>query len=79
MIMHIVMWNVSGVTADDKRRNIELVRNRFEDLHGNVPGLLHLEIGVNRSASTANSSPGDVACLRKPSRASRAPARARAR
>ena len=50
MIRHIVMWDVRGATADEKQRSIELVRSRFERLRGRVPGLLHLEIGVDASA-----------------------------
>lgn len=50
MIRHIVMWKVRGSTLQEKSRNIELVRNCFERLRGRIPGLLHLEIGVDRSA-----------------------------
>ena len=50
MIRHIVMWDVRGATADERQRHIELVRSRFEGLRGRVPGLRHLEIGVDASA-----------------------------
>ncbi|ROZ79886.1 Dabb family protein [Ramlibacter sp. WS9] len=44
------MWNVRGSTAVDKAANILLLRRSFESLRGRVPGLLHLEIGADRSA-----------------------------
>lgn len=49
MIRHIVMWNVVRSTPDERRRNIERVRQAFEGLRGQIPGLLHLEIGVDTS------------------------------
>ena len=49
MIRHIVMWNVRGETAADKARNIARVQRSFEGLRGRIPGLLHLEIGVDSS------------------------------
>jgi hypothetical protein len=49
MIRHIVMWKVSGITAEEKQRNIELLRSRFHGLRGRIPGLLHLELGVDAS------------------------------
>ena len=49
MIKHIVMWNVQGSTAEERRHNIERLRDAFEGLRGQVPGLLHLEIGVDVS------------------------------
>lgn len=49
MIRHIVMWNVAGATAEEKQRNIERVRRGFHGLRGGIPGLIHLEIGVDAS------------------------------
>jgi hypothetical protein len=43
------MWNIAGATADDKRRNIELVQEGFHGLRGRIPGLLYLEVGVDAS------------------------------
>lgn len=48
-IKHIVMWNVKGETAAEKRRSIEIIKNCFESLRGRVPGLVHIEIGVDYS------------------------------
>jgi hypothetical protein len=49
MIRHIVMWDVAGATNDEKRRNVELLRERFHSLRGRIPGLLQLEVGVDGS------------------------------
>lgn len=49
MIKHIVMWNVRGETAAEKAQGIERLRRSFESLRGRIPGLLHLEIGVDCS------------------------------
>ena len=49
MIKHIVMWNLRGDTDQTKARAIELLKRSFESLRGRIPGLLHLEIGVDSS------------------------------
>lgn len=49
MIRHIVMWNVRGDNAAARAANIALLKAEFESLRGRVPGLLHLEIGVDES------------------------------
>ena len=49
MIRHIVMWNVRGATPADKAANIARLQACFESLRGRIPGLLHLEIGVDTS------------------------------
>ncbi len=49
MIKHIVMWNVRGVTPDERRDAIRFLKSRFEGLRGRIPGLLCLEVGVDTS------------------------------
>ena len=49
MIKHIVMWNVRGETPAQKAENIARLKASFESLRGCIPGLLHLEIGVDSS------------------------------
>jgi hypothetical protein len=44
------MWNVVGASADEKRRNIERLRQGFEGLRGRIAGLIRLDIGVDASA-----------------------------
>ena len=48
-IKHIVMWNVRGDDADARARNLALLKTEFESLRGRIPGLLHLEIGIDDS------------------------------
>jgi heme-degrading monooxygenase HmoA len=49
MIKHVVMWNVRGATPDQRNEAIRLVKSGFEGLIGRIPGLLHLEVGVDTS------------------------------
>ncbi len=49
MIKHIVMWNLRGDTDQAKARAVEVLKRSFESLRGRIPGLLHLEIGVDSS------------------------------
>ena len=49
MIKHIVMWNLRGETPAEKRDGIAQLQRSFESLRGRIPGLLHLEIGVDSS------------------------------
>ncbi len=49
MIKHIVMWNVRGDTPADKAAGIARLQASFASLRGRIPGLLHLEIGVDSS------------------------------
>ena len=48
-IKHIVMWNVRGDDADARAKNIALLKTEFESLRGRIPGLLHLEVGIDDS------------------------------
>jgi heme-degrading monooxygenase HmoA len=48
-IKHIVMWNLRGDDAAARARNIALLKAEFESLRGRIPGLLHLEVGVDDS------------------------------
>ncbi len=49
MLKHIVMWNVRGETASEKAAAISQLQRSFESLRGKIPGLLHLELGVDTS------------------------------
>ena len=49
MIRHIVMWNVRGDTPAEKAQSIASLQRSFESLRGQIPGLIHLEIGVDSS------------------------------
>ncbi len=49
MIRHIVMWNLRGDTPREKAANAERLQRSFHSLRGRVPGLLHVEVGVDTS------------------------------
>jgi hypothetical protein len=49
LIKHIVMWNLRGETPAEKRDGIAQLQRSFESLRGRIPGLLHIEIGVDSS------------------------------
>ena len=48
-VKHIVMWNLLASADGEKADAVEAVRSRFEALKGVIPGLLHIEIGVDFS------------------------------
>lgn len=49
MVKHIVLWNLRGDTPEQKAANIALLKQGFEGLRGRIPGMLHIEIGVDSS------------------------------
>lgn len=49
MIKHIVMWNLRGATPAECSANGAVLQREFESLRGRIPGLLHLEIGLDHS------------------------------
>jgi quinol monooxygenase YgiN len=50
MVKHIVMWNVRGKNAQEKAQGITRLKQAFEGLRDKIPGMRHLEIGVDTSA-----------------------------
>lgn len=48
-IRHIVMWRVSGNTPEERATVRAKVKEAFEGLHGLIPGLTHLEVGLDVS------------------------------
>ncbi len=49
MIKHIVMWNLRGDTDAAKAQAVSVLKRSIESLRERIPGLLHLEIGVDSS------------------------------
>ena len=49
VIKHIVMWKLRGETPEQRRQNANQLAESFHSIRGRVPGLLHLEIGINTS------------------------------
>ncbi|TBU74651.1 stress responsive protein [Pseudomonas daroniae] len=48
-VKHIVMWNLSGDTEQERTTNIQKLKNAFEEIRSEIPGLRLLEIGVDFS------------------------------
>ncbi len=61
MIKHIVTWRLKDTAlGQDKATNAQLLREKLEAMRGQIPALLHLEAGLDFSA-TANS--GDLVLI----------------
>jgi len=56
MIKHIVVWRLKDTALNnDKATNAKLMKQRLEQLRGQIAGLLTIEVGIDYS-STPNSS-----------------------
>jgi len=51
MIRHIVMWRVNGETPEGNLASRQLVKRSFEGLRGHIPGMIHLEVGMDSSGA----------------------------
>ncbi|TCK32581.1 stress responsive alpha/beta barrel protein [Paraburkholderia sp. BL8N3] len=49
MIRHIVMWRVRGDTPAERLAASSVVKRSFEGLRGRIPGMRHLEVGLDHS------------------------------
>jgi hypothetical protein len=48
MVKHIVIWRLKERAADrSKSENASLIKERLESLRGKIPGLIHLEVGID--------------------------------
>lgn len=48
MIKHIVLWKLKdSAEGAAKQENAQRLKNELEALNGRIPGLLHLEVGIN--------------------------------
>ena len=56
MIKHIVVWKLKNeAEGRSKQDNAVELKRQLENLNGKIPGLLHLEVGIN----LAENNPGD--------------------
>ena len=55
MIRHIVLWRLREDTPDHQARWASEIKTAFEALNGRIPGMLHLEIGIDLSRSPESS------------------------
>jgi hypothetical protein len=52
MVKHIVMWRLyDEVDGVSKRESAVLIKKALEELQGKIPGLLHIEAGIDFSDS----------------------------
>jgi quinol monooxygenase YgiN len=52
MIKHIVMWRVNNrENAAAREESCRAIKQKIEALRGRIPGMLHIEAGVDVSAS----------------------------
>ncbi len=48
MVKHIVTWNfLEQAAGNDKKTNMLIAKELFDDLLGKVPSIKHIEIGFN--------------------------------
>jgi Stress responsive A/B Barrel Domain len=46
MVKHVVMWRLSGGTAEERRDQADKVCLALEALRGNIAGMSSLEVGI---------------------------------
>ena len=51
MLRRIVFWNVVGDTPQARQENAERIKQLLDSLQGKIPGLLHVEVGINTDNS----------------------------
>lgn len=48
MVKHIVMWRLHDeVDGISKAENALTIKHALEDLQGKIPGLIHIEVGID--------------------------------
>lgn len=53
MIRHLVAWNYAdGFTADQNRKNAEVMKKELENLKGVINGLVSIEVFINPAESS---------------------------
>ncbi len=54
MVKHIVFWKLKDAAeGSSKAKNARKVKARLESLLGRIPGLLHIEVGIDFNGSGA--------------------------
>ena len=54
MIKHIVIWRLK---EENREENAQKIKESLESLNGQIPGLLHLEVGIDFSKQESS---GDI-------------------
>lgn len=54
MIKHIVLWNIKNEAGGESKEQIMLrIKTMLEALNGEIPGLLKLEVGIDKNRGPA--------------------------
>ena len=48
-VKHLVMWNVKAENEAQRRAACHQIKRAFEGLRGKIPGMAHIEIGIDSS------------------------------
>ena len=52
MVKHIVLWKLKEQAhGNDKHANVLKIKNMLESLAGKIPGLIHIEAGIDFSGT----------------------------
>jgi hypothetical protein len=55
MIKHIVTWKLKdSAHGNDKATNAKQIKEMLEALRGKIPGMLHIEVGIDYSKTDAS-------------------------
>jgi Stress responsive A/B Barrel Domain len=55
MIKHIVTWKLKDQAhGNDKATNAQKIKELLEGLRGKIPGMLHIEVGIDYSKTDAS-------------------------
>lgn len=56
MIKHIVVWRLKdSAHGNHKATNARIIKDKLEALHGQIPGLLTIEVGIDFSSTSESS------------------------
>jgi hypothetical protein len=50
MVKHIVIWKLRGESREARQRAALFLKDCFERLRGQIPGLHHIEVGMDTSS-----------------------------
>lgn len=56
MIKHLVFWKLKeSMSSEEKKKSALQIKSRLEALNGEIPGMIHLEIGFDFSKTDSSS------------------------
>lgn len=55
MLKHVVLWKLKQkANGQSKEENARELKRQLENLNGKIPGLMKIELGINRLENTAD-------------------------